>query len=253
MLKDSNKLWLGFAAGMAAGALIARNVSRKGRMPNAKNWQRILGVENGPVEAAALMARTQRRYDELVSQSGVFENQALQNHLQKAILPMLALYQSWLADGFDQETALAKVDALYEMEYKTGKKGLFIVGRIFRVLPDVFRIFKRLVRAIIRYGYPAPGFVLTYIPEDEYRFGFDIHRCFYQDVVTHFGAPELTASFCKVDNFTMEVLPRQIQWSRTGTLGTGATHCDYRWEFVPGGVISIAMVSQESNCTKSKG
>ena len=26
------------------------------------------------------------------------------------------------------------------------------------------------------------------------HFGFDIQRCFYQDVVTYYGAPELTAS-----------------------------------------------------------
>jgi hypothetical protein len=239
-LKDSTKLWLGFAAGVTVGVLMAGNASRKKRMPNAKAWQQIFTENEGQIEAAGLMARVEKRYDELVAQSGVFEEKALQGHLLENILPVLSLYQVWRADGLDQKAALASVDALYESQYKNkiGKKGLVLVEGILKNLPGGFGTFKWMLRRIMIAGFPAPGFELTFLPDDDSHFGFDIQRCFYQDIVTHYGAPELTASFCQVDNYSMEALPANIHWTRTGTLGTGAACCDFRWQYIPKGFVS---------------
>lgn len=242
MSKETPKLFFGFAAGMAAGLLLARAFTGKRGMPNAKSWQKILDEEYGQIEAAALIARAQGRYNELVSQSGVFENKALQIHLLEIILPMLALYQAWRADGLDQDSALAKVDALYEAQYRQNNKGFLLIERMLGTIPGSFGIFKRLVGGVMKSGFPAPGFDVRFIGGDAYHFGFDIHRCFYQDIVTHFGAPELGASFCKVDDITMKVLPEQIQWRRSGTLGMGASHCDFRWEYIPDTIISVDQV-----------
>lgn len=242
MSKETPKLFFGFAAGMAAGVLLARSFISKRRMPNASSWQKILDESYGQIEAAALIARAQQRYEELVSQSGVFKNKALQTHLLESILPMLALYQTWRADGLDQDAALAKVDALYEAHYRADKKGLFLVQRMLGAIPGGFGTFKRLVGGVMKSGFPAPGFDVRFIPDDVNRFGFDIHRCFYQDIVTRFGSPELTASFCKVDHITMEALPKQIQWHRSGTLGMGASHCDFRWEYIPDAVVPLDQV-----------
>ena len=54
MSKESAKLWLGFAAGMAAGLLIARSSFSERRMPNAEAWQQNLSEEDGQIKAAAL-------------------------------------------------------------------------------------------------------------------------------------------------------------------------------------------------------
>ena len=242
MSKAPSKVWLGFAAGLAAGVLMARKSFSNPRMPNAKTWQKLLSEEYGQIEGAAQIARSEQRYVELVSQSGVFESKALQSHLLENILPMLALYQTWRSDGLDQETALARVDALYQAQYETSKKGLLFLERFLVILPGGFSTFKSLIRRIMTMGFPAPGFELTFIPEDDHRFGFDIHRCFYQDVVSYHGAPELTASFCKVDFYTMQALPEQIRWSRSGTLGTGAACCDFRWEYMPDGYVPVEQI-----------
>jgi len=49
MSKVSAKLWLGFAAGMPAGLLIARSSFSERRMPNAGACQLILCEEDGQI------------------------------------------------------------------------------------------------------------------------------------------------------------------------------------------------------------
>jgi hypothetical protein len=66
----------------------------------------------------------------------------------------------------------------------------------------------------MEFGFPTPGYELTYLPDEAHKFGFDIYRCFY------------------LDDFAMAGFQKDIQWSRSGTLGTGVTHCDFRWECV---------------------
>jgi hypothetical protein len=233
MRKDNQKFLLGAAIGVLAGIFVARKTLMDHGMPNAETWQRILDEEHDHIRAAVLMAHVQQRYRELIQQGITFESRALQMHLRENILPGLALYQTLLADGLDQEAALAQVDRLYATQYQTDGTNLQRLGLVNKYLPKRFDIFKWLVRNIMDRGFPSPGFELDYIPEEENRLGFDIHRCFYLDMFTYYGAPELTPAFCKIDDFTMSVLLPEIQWRRSGTLGTGATHCDFRWDYVP--------------------
>jgi hypothetical protein len=62
---------------------------------------------------------------------------------------------------------------------------------------------------------------------------FNIYDCFYQKLFSAYGAPELTAYFCKGDDLLFTALPPQIRWARTRTLGRGDALCDFRWERVP--------------------
>jgi hypothetical protein len=232
MVSDQSKFWFGVALGTLSGVLISQKVFNRRRMPNAKTWQQLLSKKTGHIEAATLIARVQQRYIALIDQGASFENKALQLHHDEVILPGLALYQTLRADGLMQETALTEVDALFEAHYSTGPIEFMRRNHLLAFMPGGFSTFKRLVRAIMRQGFPSPAWEMEYIPEDEQRFGFDFHRCFYLDMLTYYGAPELTASFCKVDDISMTALPNDICWKRTSTLGMGATHCDFRWEYI---------------------
>ena len=232
MNRDSFKFLLGVAVGAFGGAILAQKALSKRDMPNAKIWQQILSAEHNHVTAATLLARVQQRYAELLDQGVTFESGALQGHLRENILPGLALYQTLRADGLDQEGALAQVDRVYTAQYQPDGTNLQRLTFIFKLLPGRFETFKWLVQNAMQRGFPSPGFELEYIPETDQNFGFDIQRCFYLDMLTHYGAPELTPSFCKIDDFTMSALPQEIQFRRTGTLGLGATHCDFRWDYV---------------------
>jgi len=233
MASDQSKFWFGVVLGALSGVVVAQKAFNGSRMPNAKAWQQLLEKKRGSIEAATLIARTQLRYAELVHQGITFEDKALQFHLKMVILPGLAFYQTLRADGLSEEAALAEVDALFEAHYETGLIKFIRRNHLLALIPGGFSTFKRLVRTSMRLGFPSPAWKLEYTPEDEQLFGFDFHRCFYLDILTYYGAPELTASFCKVDDITMTTLPEDIRWKRTGTLGMGASRCDFRWEHIP--------------------
>ncbi len=233
MSNGNSKFWAGLALGALGGALLTQQLLSPRRMPNAKSWQKLLSTKMGETGAAVLLGRVQQRYDELIAQRVIFDRKALQGHLTENILPGLALYQTLRSDGLEKDAALAQMDTLYAAQYQPGGTNLSRLERIFKLLPGNFNAFKWLARNAMQRGFPTPGFELEYIPDDPTQFGFNIQRCFYLDMLTYFGAPELTNSFCKIDDFTMSALPKEIQWKRSGTLGMGADHCDFRWNYVP--------------------
>ena len=54
-------------------------------------------------------------------------------------------------------------------------------------------------------------------------------RCFYLNTLTAYGAPELTASFCKSDEVMAELFPPSIRFVRPHTLGRGDALCDFQY------------------------
>jgi hypothetical protein len=45
---------------------------------------------------------------------------------------------------------------------------------------------------------------------------FDMKSCFYFDTFSKYGAPELTASFCQVDDLAYGNMSPYIKWQRSG-------------------------------------
>ena len=159
------KFWFGLAIGVLGGMLISQRINQQRRMPNTQAWQQILSKDMDHIEAAAFIARVQQRYDELTAQKITLENKALQSHLQENIIPGLALYQTWRAEGLDQAAALEKVDAVYAAQYQEGSTKLTRQSSVLKFVPGGFSTFKRLVQLVMQQGFPAPGFEVEYIPD----------------------------------------------------------------------------------------
>ena len=62
------------------------------------------------------------------------------------------------------------------------------------------------------------------ISKEEVR--FDITQCPYCKYLTQIGCPEIIRFSCEVDEYIYGNLP-DLEFSRTGTLGTGASCCDF--------------------------
>ena len=48
-------------------------------------------------------------------------------------------------------------------------------------------------------------------------------------MLTDYGAPQLTASFCKMDDVMAELFPPEIRFVRAHTLGRGDDVCDFQY------------------------
>lgn len=55
---------------------------------------------------------------------------------------------------------------------------------------------------------------------------FDINQCPYCQVLTEIGCPEIIHFSCEIDEWIYGNLPG-LEFSRSGTLGTGADKCDF--------------------------
>ena len=154
------------------------------------------------------------------------DNQALRVHLKENILPGLALYQVLLQeyDG-DQSAALAEVDEAFRSETLTMYRLIFTP---LKILPAPFRLLKFIFLRLMK-QYPAEGWDIAYVEDSDDRIAFNITRCFYLNTLTAYGAPELTASFCKGDDLMAECFPPGIRFVRPHTLGRGDAVCDFQY------------------------
>jgi hypothetical protein len=202
-------------------------------MPHAQTFQRALAATRGETTAAILVARAQARYDELYSQRPRFAHPALRWHLTFQILPGLALYQTLRENaaqrGATPEQALAETGAVL--------KRLDVLApwlRRLRWLPWAPALFWLTFQPTLAL-FPASGWDLRIEENRPRRIAFTIYRCFYLDTLTAYGAPELTAHYCALDDIAYAALPPSIRWERTTTLGRGGPSCDFCYRRATGG------------------
>jgi hypothetical protein len=201
---------------------------RRGSSPTVPRlyvWQKALAEKRGEIEAGLLAGRVQVRYEALWAERPRFAHRALRDHLEKVILPGLALYRALLEESEDREAVLADVERLFEAAYGGAAKIMPYLDRV----PQFFTLFRVGARRALRREFPPEGFEAEIVEDSERAFAFDMRRCFYLDVLTAYGAPELTPAFCKMDDLLYEGLPASIGWERRGTLGRGDECCDFRW------------------------
>jgi hypothetical protein len=217
----------GMLAGAVGGLLVGRKLANpQPRMPFLSFGQRLLAETQGEIKAAFLAARVQARYDELYTHRPHFHHPALQQHLEKGILPGLALYQTLQEEGVDQETALAEIDRIIKalLERLGRRKLMQLVGS----LPDPFSVLRIANLWAMKWIYPPEGWRFEWVEESDQRIAYDARGCFYVNVLTAYGAPELTSHFCKVDDLLFDDFPG-VSWGRTKILSQGDDRCDFRF------------------------
>lgn len=116
MESDRKANWL-FGIGVTVGLALGLAIGRRGRMqrmPRLDAWQRALAKQWGETGAAMLASRVLARHQALYARRPHFARRALQVHMERDILPGLALYQVLLEETGVQEDALAEVEDLFE-------------------------------------------------------------------------------------------------------------------------------------------
>lgn len=149
-------------------------------------------------------------------------NRHLKWHLREQILPGLAIYQALRAEGQTEEAALAAFDQIVEMAVKPEQRKMAWLGRS----PGIYSLLRLVIRPAMR-QYPAEGWQTEWLENSRDAIRFNMHSCFYFDTLSRFGAPELTASFCRGDDLIYGQMSPYIEWKRTQTIGRGASYCDF--------------------------
>jgi hypothetical protein len=226
-MTDRRVFLASLAAGVVGGLLLGQRLAaRPNRMPYLEVGQQVLSETRGKVKAALLTAQVQARYDELYARRLRFHQPALRQHLEEGALPVLALYQTLREEGDDREAALAEIDQiLAALVARSGRRRLVqVMGR----LPDPFAILRIANRWAMKRVYPPEGWRFEWVEDSDQCIAYDARDCFYVNVLTTYGAPELTAHLCAADHLLFGDLPG-ISWERTQTLGRGDDRCNFRF------------------------
>ncbi|MCW5850174.1 MAG: L-2-amino-thiazoline-4-carboxylic acid hydrolase [Anaerolineae bacterium] len=214
-------------AGAVGGFLAAQRLGQPLRYPQAQVWERELVERHGHVKGTILAQRVQTRYAQLYAERPRFSERALRMHLERHILPGLALYRTLLAAHANKPAVLKETARLLEASLLAQRDSLDLL----KVLPAA--LFLRVAgRLTIQRDFPAVGWEIEGIEDSPARLAFNVHHCFYQEVLAAYEAPELTALFCHLDNVRFTKLPPGLLWERTQTLGHGDPMCDFCWRRV---------------------
>ena len=220
-------VFVSLVAGAVGGTLAARGLSQPPRYPQAQTWERELIERHGQVKGTILAQRVQTRYAQLHAERPRFKERVLRMHLERHILPGLALYCTLLADHANKPAVLKETARLLEASLAAQRDPLDLL----KVLPA--GLFLRVAgRLTLQRDFPAAGWETEWIEDSPARLAFHVHHCFYQEVLAAYEAPELTALFCHLDNIRFTKLPPGLLWERTQTLGHGDPRCDFCWRRV---------------------
>jgi len=162
------------------------------------------------------------RYQGLFKKHELPQHPALRSHLIEGILPGLAFYKVLRENGESQESALAVIDRAFDVLFSDNFAKMKKLGRL-RFIYSFLRIY---IKPAMR-SYPAEGWKIDWLQNDRNAIRFDMKSCFYFDTFSKYDAPELTASFCRVDDLTYGTMSLYIQWQRSKTIARGAACCDF--------------------------
>jgi hypothetical protein len=175
-----------------------------------------------PIVGDGAYQKTVARYRKLFAKHPLPQNLALQRHLIGGILPGLAFYQVLRESGKSQESALATINQTFEILFSGNLARMKKLGSLRFIYPFLRLYIKPAMRR-----YPAEGWKIEWLQNDNEAIRFNMKSCFYHQTLSAYDAPELTASFCQVDDFIYGSMSPYITWERSKTIGRGATCCDF--------------------------
>jgi hypothetical protein len=175
-----------------------------------------------PIIGDETYERVTARYRELYSNQEWPTNPQLRWHLVEGILPGLALYQVLRETGQSQGDALGTVDRAFAQLFSGDVRQMKRIGR----LPFALLFFRLFLKPLMR-KYPPEGWRIDWKQNDQDGIRFDMTSCFYHATLSKYGAPELTVSFCRVDDLIYGQMSRYVSWRRTKTIAGGNALCDF--------------------------
>ena len=195
-------------------------------MVNQGAFRKILFQQFGPRNAEAILASQRKRLIQLHRGRTKYADRALRAHLNGNILPGLSLYQALCDRGVDQTEALRVTKVALEESVHLRRRLMSWLGR----LRIAFPVLRSMIRKTMQNDYPPEGWETRWVEVSSKLVAFDIQRCFYLDTLTAYGAPELTACFCALDDLLYQDLWPDVKWGRTMTLGRGDPVCNFRYK-----------------------
>ncbi|MBI9044284.1 MAG: L-2-amino-thiazoline-4-carboxylic acid hydrolase [Anaerolineaceae bacterium] len=229
-MKKEKHSKLPFIIGLVSGILLTINIlqnnKKESHLPQENIIQKKLAQHVGEIKAAILTGQIRSRYLKLFEERPLFAHKALHSHLETFILPGIAMYQILEKELGNKDKALDWVDQIWEAVANLQKQRMQKMGQ----LPFIFELFKKLTPVVMKNSFPPEGWKSSFIDEGENTLAFDMHSCFYLDILKAYEVPELTPVYCRMDEVIYDDFSPYVSFYRTHTLAIGGDCCNFRFK-----------------------
>lgn len=165
------------------------------------------------------------KYASLCEQETKSENQEMNKHIFKRLLPTMGIYLTLVENGFTKEQALM----ITHKEIQHNAHNAAEENAKLTRMPFAYGLFKMFAKSHMKKRYPSKGFVVKWRRHDNKEVHFDIVQCIYKDMCAKYGCPELCTVFCQSDITAFAGYAPKIRFERLGTIGEGADCCDFHF------------------------
>lgn len=186
--------------------------------------------EYGKEQGELLYALICRKYADLCERETQSDNNEMNEHIFKRLLPTIGVYITLIENGFTKEESLTITDKEIQRNAHCKAKE----NARFAKIPFTYGIFKLFAKSHMKKKYPMDGFTVEWKRCDAKEIHFNIVRCIYKDMCEKYHCPELCTVFCQSDLTAFAGYEPKIKFERSGTIGKGANCCDFH--FVHGNV-----------------
>lgn len=179
----------------------------------------------GEAGAARLRSLAWARFYALAPEAPRFRERMNRN-LFVLTVPLLALYQALRQGlGVERAEALRLAEDMLHAAYRERMNPVLLAAMnvTYQVAP-IRRVFLRRIETT-----QEPGGFEFEVPKDaDAVIALDVRVCPIARFAEEHGAPEIVPLICRIDDLVASKLTG-LRLERTGTIGTGASYCDFRY------------------------
>ncbi len=161
----------------------------------------------------------------MINESDYKNSKAIKWHMEKNMLPTIAMYLAFKELGITREGAYDFTSELLQIACKKVQKKNRLLGK----MPFGYYIFKMFCKLTITNQYPKEGWHIEWVKYSNKEVHFDFTSCIYLETTQRYNCLELCPLFCTNDDITLAGYSPNIIFERTETLGRGQSKCDFHF------------------------
>ncbi len=137
------------------------------------------------------------------------------------LLPVIALYRSFLQSGLPKEEAILLCRVWVNNRARR-------INRVLRALNTLSNFSELFRNVFVQQLHGTEIWTSEVLENNDEELRIDITACLWERTCRRFGCPELCEIFCDADWVTFAHLPK-VYLERTETIGTGGERCNFKF------------------------
>ncbi|MGL5087290.1 MAG: L-2-amino-thiazoline-4-carboxylic acid hydrolase [Clostridium sp.] len=180
----------------------------------------------GVAKGVELFEKAEAKLGELVCEADYRNNKYIKIHMEKTMLPVIAMYLTFKEREEFTGKALEITDEIMQISrVKSAKKNKKIAK-----IPFSYYVFKSFYKRVISKEYPPEGWDIEWVTSNKNEVHFNMKSCIYVETTKKYNCFEVCPLFCANDDVILAGYKPKIIFERESTIAKGQDHCDFHFK-----------------------